>query len=84
MATGLGNKFNYLIQLDRRGNDDAVFYDCDNKEFTEFITEKDWDLAQGSYTDICEIAPILNTAAVNFSCGYYHEHHLNEYENGEF
>ncbi len=78
LAKELNGKFNYLIQLDRRGSDDAVFYECDNDEFTDFITEKDWTLNYGSYTDICEVGPELNAAAVNFSCGYYHEHHLDE------
>ena len=29
------NKF--MIELDRRGNNDAVFYDCENNEFKKFI-----------------------------------------------
>ena len=29
-------EFNYAIELDRRGSNDAVFYDCDNEDFEEF------------------------------------------------
>ena len=28
---------NYLIELDRRGGNDAVFYGCNNREFIKFI-----------------------------------------------
>ena len=73
-------KFNYLIELDRKGSNDAVFYDCDNKEFKDFIlADEDWKLAYGSFTDICTLAPVLGCAAVNLSCGYYNAHTLNEY-----
>lgn len=70
----------YIIELDRKGNEDAVFYQCDNPEFTEFIEKntgykEDW----GSYTDICDIAPVLGVAAVNLSCGYYNAHMTTEY-----
>ncbi len=71
---------NYIIELDRQGKRDAVFYECDNPEFESFILEDDnWKFAYGSYTDIVEIAPILGVAAVNFSCGYYNAHTLSEY-----
>lgn len=71
---------NYIIEFDRKGKEDAVFYNCDNPEFENFILkEKDWKLAYGSYTDIVEVAPELEVAAVNFSCGYYNPHTLSEY-----
>lgn len=71
---------NYLIELDRKGKDDAVFYDCDNPEFEDFILkDKDWKLDFGTYTDITELAPALGVAAVNFSCGYYKPHTTQEY-----
>lgn len=71
---------NYLIELDRKGSSDAVFYDCDNPEFTEFILkDDDWTLDFGTYTDICDIAPAFGVAAVNFSCGYYNAHTIKEY-----
>jgi len=75
-----GLEFNYMIELDRRGSKDAVFYDCGNDEFEDFITEDgDWKTAFGSYSDISDIAPSLGCAAVNLSCGYYNAHTKSEY-----
>lgn len=72
--------FNYAIELDRKGKNDAVFYDCDNPIFTDFITETDdWVEAYGSYSDICDVAPAVGCAAVNLSCGYYNAHTKDEY-----
>lgn len=72
-------KVNYVIELDRKGNRDAVFYDCDNPEFTKFITAEFWKEAYGSFTDICNICPVLGCAGVNLSCGYYLQHTKSEY-----
>lgn len=73
-------QFNYMIELDRKGKDDAVFYDCDNPEFEDFITEDgDWSFAMGSFSDISTVGPALGCAAVNLSCGYYNAHTTKEY-----
>jgi hypothetical protein len=74
-----GLEFNYIIEFDRKGNDDAVFYDCDNKEFEEFITQKFYTTAYGTFSDISTLAPALGCAAVNLSCGYYKAHTKDEY-----
>ena len=71
---------NYIVEVDRKGSNDAVFYQCDNKDFTDFITDvtgfkKDF----GSCSDISVVAPAAKIAAVNLSCGYYNAHTLNEY-----
>lgn len=70
---------NYIIELDRRGNNDAVFYDCDNPEFTDFVLDFGFKEKIGSFSDISVIAPHLKTAAVNISAGYYNEHSQHEY-----
>lgn len=71
---------NYIIELDRKGSKDAVFYECENIDFENFIfQDKGWKLDYGSYTDIVEIAPYIGAAAVNFSCGYYNAHTTKEY-----
>lgn len=72
-------KFNYLIEVDRMNGNDAVFYECDNPEFEEFITKEHWKTNYGSYTDIVELSPVLGAASVNFSCGYYKAHTTDEY-----
>lgn len=72
-------KFNYIIEFDRRGSNDAVFYDCDNPDFEKFITRDFYKTAWGSFSDISTIAPFLKCAAVNLSCGYYNAHTTSEY-----
>lgn len=72
---------NYIVELDRRGSDDAVFYDCDNPAFTKFVTGFGFKEEFGSFSDISVIAPALQVAAVNISAGYYCEHSRHEYVN---
>ena len=64
----------YLIQLDRRGMDDAVYYECDNEEFEKFVTDHGFKTEWGSYSDIAVLAPVWKVAAVNVSVGYQEEH----------
>ena len=71
----------FLIELDRKGKNDAVFYLCANPDFETYITGKDFKTAQGSFSDISLIAPELGIAAVNLSCGYYAAHSRHEYIN---
>lgn len=72
-------EFNYAIEFDRRGSNDAVFYDCDNTDFEDFITKEFFKTAYGSFSDISTLAPFLKCAAVNLSCGYYNAHTEKEY-----
>lgn len=64
----------FLIQLDRRGDKDAVFYNCNNEEFEQFITAFDFVSEWGTFSDISILAPAWKIAAVNLSVGYYEEH----------
>lgn len=68
----------YIIQLDRRGANDCVFYDCDNPEFTKYVEQFGFVEAIGSFTDICSICPEWKVAGVNLSIGYYNEHSVAE------
>lgn len=70
-----------IIELDRKGKSDAVFYDCDNPEFEKYIIGKGFKTEFGSFSDISVIAPELGVAAVNLSSGYYNAHSLHEYIN---
>lgn len=71
---------NYLIELDRRDNNDAVFYDCDNDEFTTFIeTHTGYKESWGSFSDIGNLSPACKVASVNLSCGYHNAHSTSEY-----
>lgn len=64
----------FLIQLDRRGEKDSVYYDCDNPEFEDFITPFGFVTDWGSLSDISVLAPAWGIAAVNLSVGYRDEH----------
>ena len=68
----------FMIQLDRRGVEDSVYYDCANPEFEKFINDFGFKTAWGSFTDISTIAPIWGVSAVNFSVGYFEEHSKEE------
>lgn len=69
---------NYIVELDRRGTNDAVFYNCDNPDFTEFVCSFGFEENPGSFSDISVIAPYMKTAAVNISAGYFNEHRPHE------
>lgn len=77
----LKDKLKYIIEFDRKGNNHAVTYDCENPEFDAYITKEFFKKEYGTCSDISYIAPALGVAAVNFSCGYYQEHHLEEWIN---
>lgn len=72
--SGISPDVNYCIQLDRRGSNDAVYYDGANEEFEEFITSHGWETETGSFTDICILCPYLEVSGVNLSIGYQNEH----------
>ena len=74
-------KLKMLIELDRKGKNDAVYYGCDNPEFEAYVSSKGFKTASGSFSDISIIAPGLGIAAANLSCGYYHAHTIHEYIN---
>lgn len=65
----------FMIQLDRHGFNDSVFYDCANFEFEDWINTYGFETAWGTFTDISVLAPMWKVAAVNFSIGYEDEHH---------
>lgn len=68
----------YIIQLDRRGDNDCVFYDCWNEEFMNYIMQFGYEMALGSFSDISTICPAWDIAGVNLSIGYRDEHTYGE------
>lgn len=70
-----------IIEIDRKGRNDAVYYDCANVEFEKYITDKGFKTQFGSFSDISYVAPELGAAAVNLSSGYYNAHTQHEYIN---
>ena len=70
----------YFVELDRHGVNDAVFYDCDNRDFANYITSAfAFKEAIGLFTDISVICPAWRIAGVNLSIGYVNEHSVMEY-----
>lgn len=69
----------YIVEYDRKGSKDCVFYQCDNKDFNKFVESFGFKTAYGSCSDISKIAPELGVAAVNLSSGYYNPHTEHEY-----
>jgi hypothetical protein len=69
---------NYVIQLDRSGYCDCVFYQCDNPDFTKYISSFGFVEDSGSFTDISFICPMWKIAGVNLSVGYLNEHSASE------
>ena len=69
----------FIVEFDRRDRDHAVFYGCHNEGFIKFVTSFGYIEEVGSYSDISDIAPHLDIAAVNLSTGYYNAHRPYEY-----
>ena len=69
----------YIIEFDRQGKDDMVFYDCDSPDFTSYVGGFGFKEAFGSFSDISKLCPTWKIAGVNISCGYYNAHSKAEY-----
>ena len=65
----------FLVEFDRGGCNNVVFYELDNPEFKNDIEDiTGYEIQEGTYSDICVIAPYLGVAACNITAGYYNEH----------
>lgn len=64
----------YIVELDRQGIQDAVFYYCDNPKFKDYIESCNFISDWGTFTDISIICPVWKIAGVNLSVGYFNEH----------
>lgn len=69
----------YIIEFDRRGSNDCVFYDCGNDEFIDYIESFGFVTDFGTFSDISVLGSYWDIAAVNLSSGYYNEHTEKEY-----
>lgn len=68
----------YIIQLDRQGYSDCVFYDCHNENFIDYVENFGFFTATGSFSDISVLCPKWGVAGVNLSIGYKNEHSREE------
>lgn len=74
-------ELNFLVELDRRGTTDSVFYECYNHEFEKYINDFGFVTSYGSFSDISILAPAYHVSAVNLSVGYENEHSVAEFVN---
>ena len=68
----------YMIQLDRRGTNDCVFYDCGTTEFIDYVETFGFCEAFGSFSDISFLMPAWDICGTNLSVGYEDEHSKTE------
>lgn len=72
---------NFMIEIDRRGKGQAVYYRCGNEAFKDFFTSIGFEENYGTFSDISILSPAYDIASVNLSAGYYNEHTITEYIN---
>ena len=75
----LKNYCKFIVEIDRRGNNDIVFYEDENYEFHEWVANvTGYKEAIGSCSDIIYLSEGSDISSVNISSGYYDEHTLEE------
>lgn len=70
---------NFMIEIDRRGAGQSVYYQCGNEIFKSLINSLGFEENYGSFSDISILSPAFDIASVNLSAGYYNEHTKQEY-----
>ncbi|MDZ7379123.1 MAG: M28 family peptidase [candidate division KSB1 bacterium] len=78
-ARALRPNVHCVVELDRRGADDAVYYGCGNADIRRWVAAFGFAEARGTFTDISVLCPAWDVAGVNLSVGYYREHTHTEY-----
>ena len=68
----------YIIELDRQGSCDCVFYDCLNIDFINYVESFGFMKDYGTFSDISILCPFWEVAGVNLSIGYKNEHSYSE------
>lgn len=69
----------YMIEIDRKGQNQSVFYDNFGPLFEEYINNFGFNTNKGLFSDISIICRAWKIAGVNISAGYYFEHTANEF-----
>jgi hypothetical protein len=66
----------YFIEIDRRGEKQAVFYNDEETLAVDFVNiiAKYFQIERGSFSDISILGSHFNIASVNLSAGFYNEH----------
>lgn len=64
----------FLIELDRRGSKDVVFYNDEPRRFVKHIEKFGFKESFGSFSDIQILGERWNLCSANLSVGYYNNH----------
>ncbi len=74
----LNSRYQFMVQIDRKSRTDFKCYNVGTDEFRSYVAKMTGfqDAGQKSSTDIRHLAK--NICGVNLSCGYRHEHTLDE------
>ena len=72
---------NFFIEIDRKGNREAVYYNNEPQYFKDYINSFGFQEKRGIFTDISVICKTLNKLGVNLSAGYYNPHAIYEFLN---
>lgn len=63
-----------LIEVDRKGTDEVVFYELDYPEFEWLFFSNYAQSLKYAFTDVCVLGPAWDIAIANVSAGYRYEH----------
>ena len=67
-----------MIELDRRGVKDCVFYNSEPKEFVDYIESFGFKKDIGSFSDVSTLGSAFNICSTNLSVGFFNEHTRHE------
>lgn len=72
-------EYPFMIELDRQGKQDCIFYNGEGKKFRRYIRSFGFSDAHGTFSDVSVLGGDLGVSSVNLSCGYYGQHTKTEY-----
>lgn len=75
------NSYNWMAEFDRRG-DDVVMYSFESPDMRKLLTDNDFKVGTGSYTDIASLDG-LGIKGFNFGIGYQANHSTSAYFEGD-
>lgn len=66
--------FDFFIEIDRRGDSQAVFYNGEPQEFRQHVCQFGFTEHVGTFSDISILGRVAQRCSVNLSAGYLWEH----------
>lgn len=78
IVDGKKHALKYMIEFDRHGEKEVVYYDTTNKDFMEYVESFGFERKIGSSSDVRHLSNSWGIASCNVSSGYYDEHKTTE------